>query len=186
MELPDRELLERLARGDREALSPLMERHYRRIYRIALSYLRDADEALDCAQDTFVKAFQNAGRWDPTSAVGAWLTRIAVNDAIDRYRRRKRRNASFTPLEPTDHDASMSDHRPSPEKQVRSRELSEGIQAAVLSLPEKQRAVFCLRHYDERSLREIAEILGMNLGTVKSSLFRAIQQLREHLQGITA
>ena len=58
----DRELMQRLAAGDREALSPLMERHSRRVYRIALSYLRDADDALDAVQDTFVKAFQNAAR----------------------------------------------------------------------------------------------------------------------------
>ena len=59
--------MERLARGDREALAPLMERHHTRLYRIALSYLRDADEALDAVQEIFVKAFQAASRWDPVA-----------------------------------------------------------------------------------------------------------------------
>ena len=81
MEPSDRELMARLAAGDREALGPLMERHHRRLYRIALSYLRDPDEALDAVQETFVKAFQDAARWDGAAEVAPWLSRIAVNHA---------------------------------------------------------------------------------------------------------
>ena len=95
MDTSDRELMSRMARGDREALSPLMERHYARLYRVALSYLRDPDEALDAAQETFVKAYQNAHKWNASSEVAPWLTRVAVNSAIDRYRRRKRSSPRF-------------------------------------------------------------------------------------------
>src|SRR5438874_1011160 len=80
-------------RGDREALGPLMERHQRRLYRLALSYLRDPDEALDAVQEIFVKAYQNAPRWDGGAEVGPWLTRVAINHSIDRYRRGRRRLA---------------------------------------------------------------------------------------------
>src|SRR5262249_61070307 len=99
MEPSDRDLMARLAQGDRDALGPLMERHYRRLYRLALSYLRRDDDALDAVQEIFVKAFQAAPRWDRASDVGPWLTRIAINHSIDRYRRGKRRQASETPLE---------------------------------------------------------------------------------------
>ena len=78
MEPSDRELMAALAQGDRDALAVLMERHYRRIYRVALSYLRDPDEALDVVQETFVKAFQNAARWDARAEVGSWLTRTTL------------------------------------------------------------------------------------------------------------
>src|SRR5262245_35398121 len=186
MELSDRELMARLAGGDREALAPLMERHYRRLHRVALGYLRDADEALDCVQETFVKAFQNAARWEASAEVGAWLTRIAVNDAIDRYRRTKRRVATQEPLGESDHDVRIAAEDPSPERTVLSLQISERVGRALKGLPATQRAVFVLRHYEERTLPEIAEILGISLGTVKSSLHRALHRLRERLEGLEA
>jgi RNA polymerase sigma-70 factor, ECF subfamily len=185
MEPSDRELMLRLGRGDREALGPLMERHHRRIYRIALSYLRDADEALDAVQETFVRAFKNAARWDPASEALPWLVRIAVNHSIDRYRRSRRRMASEEALEP-DHDARITATDPSPERAVFGREVSERVAAAVRRLPDRQRDVFLLRHYDEMSLEEISVALDMSLGTVKSSLHRAVHRLRAELEGLQA
>lgn len=171
----------RLARGERDALAPLMERHSRRVYRIALAYLRDPDDALDAVQDTFVKAYQNAARWDAATEVTPWLMRIAVNHAIDGYRRAKRRGAHHTPLEPGDHDERIASGDVSPEQRAHGRELGERIARALQTLPEGQRAVFVLRHYDGMSLDEIADTLRIRLGTVKSSLHRAIHRLRERL-----
>jgi RNA polymerase sigma-70 factor (ECF subfamily) len=188
MEPSDRELMAGLARGDGEALEPLMARHYRRVYRIALAYLRDTEAAMDAAQEVFVKVYQNAGRWDPGSEVGPWLTRIVVNHAIDRYRQGRRRLASEQPLpeERSDRDPRLRLDAPSPERQLLGRELGERIGAALAVLPDKQRAVFVLRHYQELSLEEIASALGLSLGTVKSSLHRAIQRLRGELGGLRA
>jgi RNA polymerase sigma-70 factor, ECF subfamily len=180
----DRQLLERLAAGDRDALAPLMARHYQRLYRIALSYLRNPDDALDAVQETFVKAFQHAGRWDGRSEAAPWLTRIAVNQAIDRYRRTRRRRATFAPWEESDHDETKAVESPSPEQQVAGREVGRRIAGALGALHERQRAVFVLRHYEDMSLEEIAESLEMSLGTVKSSLHRAVHRLRERLQGL--
>src|SRR5207244_7976000 len=112
----DRELMQRLGAGDREALAPLMQRHSRRVYRIALSYLRDPDDALDAVQDTFVKAFENASRWNARSEVAPWLMRIAVNHSIDRYRRGKRRALHHTPLVEGDHDQTIASQDVSPER----------------------------------------------------------------------
>jgi RNA polymerase sigma factor CnrH len=184
MERSDRELVAALAQGDRDALSPLMERHYRRIYRVALSYLRDPDEALDVVQETFVKAFQNAARWDARSEVAPWLTRIGINQAIDRYRRVRRRRLSEQPLEDgaADHDRHWSDRGPSPERQALGHELGARIAGALRGLPERQRAIVVLRHYEDMTLEEISETLGLSLGTVKSSLHRAIHRLRDRLQ----
>jgi RNA polymerase sigma-70 factor (ECF subfamily) len=175
----------RLSSGDREALGPLMERHQRRVYRIALAYLRDPDDALDAVQETFVKAFLSAARWDGSSDAGPWLSRIAVNHAIDRYRRTKRRRASYSPIEEGDHDQRFAAEEPSPEREAISRNLGERIGAALRALPERQRAVFALRHYDEKSLEDIASLLGLPLGTVKSTLHRAILGLRERLGGLS-
>jgi len=178
----DRELMQRLGAGDREALAPLMERHSKRVYRIALSYLRDPDEALDAVQDTFVKAFQAAARWDTTSEVVPWLMRIAVNHSIDRYRRDKRRGAYHTPLVEGDHDERIATDDLSPERRAHGKQLGEKIERALRTLPDGHRAVFVLRHYDGMSLEEIAHTLQLSIGTVKSSLHRAVHRLRERLK----
>jgi RNA polymerase sigma-70 factor (ECF subfamily) len=180
----DRDLMARLAAGDREALAPLMERHYRRLYRIALSYLRQPDDALDAVQETFVKAFQNANRWDGSVEAGPWLSRVATNQSIDRWRRNRRRQATFTPLAEGDHESSLADGGPDPDRRVLGRELRDRLAVALGTLPERQRAVVVLRHYQEMSLEEIAETLGMRLGTVKSSLHRALGRMRVGLQGV--
>jgi len=163
-----------------------MERHYRRLYRIVLGYLRDPDDALDAVQEVFVKAFQHAARWDPASEVGAWLTRIAVNQAIDSYRRARRRRATMSPLDEGDRQASLEARDVSPERHTQGRQIAARIDSALRTLPERQRAVFVLRHYESMSLDEIASALRMNLGTVQSSLHRAIQSLRERLEGLHA
>jgi RNA polymerase sigma-70 factor (ECF subfamily) len=184
--LSDGDLVRLMAGGDRDALAPLMERHYRRLYRVALAYVRNADDAQDVLQETFVKAFRHAGRWDGSAEVGRWLTRIAVNQAIDRYRRERRRRASMEPLEEGDHDERVADTDPSPERRVASAETVARIDKALRALPERQRAVFVLRHYEEMSLEDIGRTLGIRLGTVKSSLHRAVQGLRQRLEGLRA
>jgi RNA polymerase sigma-70 factor, ECF subfamily len=184
MEPSDRELMGRLAAGDRDALGPLMERHHLRVYRIALSYLRDRDEAQDAVQETFVKAYQGAARWDGSSEVAPWLARIAVNHAIDRYRRGRRRLKAETPLDDEDHGQRIAEEAPSPERRAMDREAGERISAAMRGLPDRQRAVVALRLYEDMNLEEIARALDMSLGTVKSSLHRALRRMRVTLAGL--
>lgn len=179
----DRDLMARLSAGDRDALAPLMERHYQRLYRIALSYLRQPDDALDTVQETFVKAFQNAHRWDGSVEAGPWLSRVAINQSIDRWRRNKRRRATFAPLGEGDHAPSLADDAPAPDRRVHGREVRDRLARALETLPERQRAVVVLRHYQDMTLDEIAETLGMRPGTVKSSLHRALGRMRRGLQG---
>jgi len=177
----DRELMERLARGDREALTPLVDRHHRRLYRIALGYLREREDALDVVQEAFVKVFQAASRWDGSADAGPWLSRVTVNLSIDRWRRNRRRGQTFSPLAEGDHLDVLADHRPPPDRGVEGRESGERLAVALRALPERQRAVVVLRHYQELSLEEIATTLGMSLGTVKSSLHRALHRMRDTL-----
>jgi RNA polymerase sigma-70 factor (ECF subfamily) len=182
-EAGDRELMARLSAGDRDALAPLVERHHRRLYRIALSYLRQPEDALDVVQEAFVKAFQNAGRWDGSAEAGPWLARIAVNLSIDRWRRNKRRLQTFTAMPTGDHEAALGGCDPGPDLGVAGRERRERVVRALGVLPERQRAVVVLRHYQDLSLEEIAQTLGISIGTVKSSLHRALARLRDGLAG---
>jgi RNA polymerase sigma-70 factor (ECF subfamily) len=158
-----------------------MERHYRRLYRIALAYLRQRDDALDVVQEAFVKAFQQAARWDGSGEAGPWLARITVNLSIDRWRRNRRRLATFSPLADDDRAPDLADAGATPERRVQHREAGERLKAALDKLPERQRAVVVLRHYHEMSLEEVARTLGMSLGTVKSSLHRALHRMRAGL-----
>jgi RNA polymerase sigma-70 factor, ECF subfamily len=174
----------RLAAGDRDALEPLMARHYKRVYRIGLGYLRNPEDALDVVQETFVRAFEHAGRWDASSEVAPWIARIAVNQSIDRYRRNKRRRETYSPLEEGDHQESLATTDVSPERRALSGQIGDRIARALRGLPETQRAVFVLRHYEDMSLEEIAGALGLRLGTVKSSLHRAVHRLRERLSSL--
>jgi RNA polymerase sigma-70 factor (ECF subfamily) len=176
----DGDLLQRLAAGDRDALAPLMERHHRRLYRLVLSYLRDPDEAEDVVQEVFVKAYAHAARWDGRSEPLAWLTRIAVNEAIDRYRRRKRR-AAWLRADAEERPAAARGTQA--DDTVRAREIVEQLEAALDALNEKERAVFVLRHQHEMTLDEITQALGLPLGTVKSCLHRAVHRVRQALRG---
>lgn len=172
--------MRRLAQGDSEALGPLMERHHVRLYRIALSYLRNPDDARDVVQEAFVRVFEHARRWRGDAEVGPWLTRIAVNQSIDHYRKSKRRRGREEPLE----SGSFPSTLPLPDGRVFSSEIARRVDRALEALPERQRAVFVLRHYEEMTLPEIASSLGMNLGTVKSNLHRALARLRQRLVAI--
>lgn len=178
--------MRRLGAGDREALAPLMERHHRRLYRVALAYLRHPDDALDAVQETFVKAYTHAAAWNGAShEVAPWLTRIAVNQAIDLYRRGRRRRAREEPMAAVA-GVGMAGGGPSPERRLLGREIGERVGAALGALPARQRAVFVLRHYEDLSLQEIAQVLDLSLGTVKSTLHRAVHQLRRRLEGVRA
>lgn len=179
----DRDLMARLAAGEQDALAPLVERHERRLYRIALGYLREREDALDVVQEAFVKVYQAASRWDGSADAGPWLSRVTVNLSIDRWRRNKRRGQTFSPLAEGDHFAALEDRGPAPDRGLVHRDAGGSVERALRSLPERQRAVVVLRHYQELSLEEIAATLGMSLGTVKSSLHRALHRMRETLAG---
>jgi RNA polymerase sigma-70 factor, ECF subfamily len=178
----DRDLIARLARGDREALAPLVERHHRRLFRIAFGFLRNADDAEDAVQETFVKLIERAGSWDGRSEVAPWLTRILVNQSIDLYRKLHRRRARFTPMEDgRGVELPLVDAAPSPEARAHGVGLGERMRAALTALGERQRAVLVLRHAEGMSLEEIAAALDLRLGTVKSTLHRALVEMRRRL-----
>src|SRR5262245_20409280 len=150
-----------------------MSRHERRLYGIAYGYLRNSEDALEVVQDAFVKLYQQAERIDSRAEPGAWLTRVAINGSIDRYRQKKRRGTRETTVDSEEFpDAPAPDAR-SVLDDIHQEDSRRAIERGLLSLNERQRAVVTLRHFSEMSLEEIAETLGVRLGTVKSSLNRA-------------
>lgn len=165
-----------------------MAAEQRRIFLLCLRILQDQDEADTATQDAFLKAYralsQNA-RTDLDDP-GKWLTRIAVNTCMDRLRSQSWRFWRKRP-EPEDERtilALAADAGPNAERQLLAVEIRRRLARAVARLSVRQRAVFTLKHYEDRTLEEIAEILQLELGTVKAHMARAVAHLREELRDL--
>ena len=174
------ELVRRLKAGDEVAFEELVEEYRERVYRVAWRILRDDEDAEDVAQEAFVKVFRNIGRFEGRSSLYTWIYRITVNIALNKIKRDKFRR--MVPLG----DMIRGDPRPhsDPGRAAISSEIAERIDEAVRLLPDKQRAVFTLKFYEELSHREIAEIVGCSEGTSKANYFHAIRKLRKLLEDL--
>lgn len=172
-----RSLVERLQAGDERAFEELVEEYRERVYRVAWRILRDDEDAEDAAQEAFIKIFKSIGRFEGRSSVYTWIYRITVNIALNKLKRDKFRR--MVPLG----DMIRKDTRPGadPSRTTMGSEIARRIGEAVDTLPEKQRAVFTLKFYEELSHREIAEIVGCSEGTSKANYFHAIRKLRKLL-----
>jgi RNA polymerase sigma-70 factor, ECF subfamily len=179
----DRELIDQTLAGDGGAFAILVERFQRKIYRVAYAIVRDESEADGITQDTFVQAFTNLARFEGRAELETWLTRIAINRSRDTLRRRK--FVSLFVLRDGDEEGETMlepiDERPDPERQLMSSQLRVSIQRAEQQLSAQQKVIFRLRHYENLSLEDIAEHLGLRSGTVRAHLFRAIHKIRKEL-----
>lgn len=194
--LPDEALIARLRAGDTGAYEILLRRYNRRLFRVTRSILRDDDDAQDAMQEAYVRAFTRLGDFRAPGNFGAWLTRIAVNEALMKKRSDKR----FAPRDAAPrHDEEEGDamaQRPAPgagtEDLAANGELRRLIEAAVDRLPEGFRTVFVLRAIEQLSVEETAGCLGIPAATVKTRFHRARglmqQALTRHIDaaGLTA
>ena len=177
----DRELIEQTLAGDGAAFASLVERFQRNIYRVAYAIVRDDMEADAVTQDTFIQAYTHLARFEGRSELETWLTRIAINKARDLLRRR-RFVSLFTRID-DDEEFYLEpvDDRPDPERELMSHQLKSAIERAERKLSTQQKVIFRLRHYEEKSLEEIAALLGLRSGTVRAHLFRAVHKIRKEL-----
>src|SRR5262245_37812601 len=168
----------------RERFAELIERHQRRATRIAFHYLRDAADGDEAVQDAFVKAYMHLGTFREELPFEVWFTRILINGCLDRLKARRRRERYMAPamtdLAGNERDPSeyLPSRGPSPEEHVLADERRRQLSAALARLPERQRMIFMLSHYDGRSSREVSTLTGLNESTVRVHLFRAIRRLR--------
>jgi RNA polymerase sigma-70 factor, ECF subfamily len=167
----------------RERFAEVVARHQRRAARIAYHYLRDAAEADEAVQDAFIKAYSHLASFREELPFEVWFTRILVNGCLDRIKARRRRErwiVSMPESTGTDRDLAerMPGRGPSPEDQLLAKERRERLAVALTELPERQRSVFMLSHYEGCTSREVSAITGLNESTVRVHLFRAIRKLR--------
>lgn len=171
----------------RERYTEVVTRYQRRAARIAFHYLRDAADADEAVQDAFIKAYVHIGTFREDMPFEVWFTRILINGCLDRIKARRRRQRWLAPpaLDPDGMERDPAEYipsrGPSPEETVLSEERRRQLMAAVAELPERQRMVFMLSHFDGRSSREVSAMTGLNESTVRVHLFRAIRRLRNIL-----
>jgi RNA polymerase sigma-70 factor (ECF subfamily) len=170
----------------RERFAEVVARHQRRASRIAYHYLRDTAEADEAVQDAFIKAYSHLASFREELPFEVWFTRILVNGCLDRIKARTRRErwiVSMPETSGTERDLAerMPGHGPSPEDQLLAKERRERLAEALAELPERQRSVFMLSHYEGCTSREVSAITGLNESTVRVHLFRAIRKLRSLL-----
>ena len=179
----DEALVRRAQAGDLEAFNILITRHERPVFNVALRLLRDVGLAEDATQDTFIRAWQNIGTFQ-TGSVRSWLYQIATNRSYDMLRASARRpagslEAETVEIEPIWTSGGQGDE--APDAHTLRRELSIYLERALTALPEDQRMVVLLVDVQGLDYHEVAEALGIALGTVKSRLSRARAKIRQAL-----
>jgi len=165
-----------------------MASEQKRIFLLCRRLLQDVEEADSATQDAFLKAWQaiNRPEFKELEDAGRWLTRIAVNTCLDRLRSRRWQFWRQRPHQEAEQVILelAPAAGPTAEDRVFAGEISGRLESALSKLSVRQRAAFTLRHYEDRSMAEIAEILDLDIGTVKVHLFRAIGKLREELHDL--
>lgn len=180
----DRTLVDQAAAGDREAFGALVRRHQDRVFNLAYQIVRNREDALDVAQEAFVKAYSSLSSFKGEASFTTWMHRIAVNLAIDCLRRRRRGDASTYDdrlAVPEEADASVA-APDNPESALEARQVRRLLARGIEALPPTHRAVLILREVEGLSYDDIARTVGCNLGTVMSRLFYARRKLQKILR----
>lgn len=182
MELDERKLVERASGGDPAAFNRLMEMHERRMYAVALRMCGNREDAQDCLQESMLRVYRAIGSFKGQSAFSTWVYRITMNTCLDELRRKK--NKQSTSLDSlVDTGWSPRDESMGPEKQAIAHEMQNSLHTAIRDLPEDMRSAVVLRDIHGLSYDEIAQMLEINVGTIKSRISRGREKLREKLKG---
>lgn len=179
MNLGDQKLMQKAKKGDQAAFAELVDKYRDKIYAYLYRMVGNREDALDLAQETFLRIYSNLRNFKLGQPFKPWLYRIATNLAIDLLRKRRPKVALDAPLfadEPL--RLELVDEGPGPEEQQEQAELAAYLAQKVAELPANYRSVILLRHGHDLSYQEISEILRVPVSTVKTRLFRAREALR--------
>ena len=165
------EFMKKLVKGDEKAFERLVRENQNRVYAVCLNMLKNPHDAQDAAQDAFIKAFRSIRSFKAESKIETWLTKIAVNTCLDMLRSRKE-----TVDIDDQYDLAGGE---TPESEFERSSRREAVRAALSRLPAEFRAVVILKYVEDRSYEEIAEVLNINVNTVRTRLFRAREKIKK-------
>ncbi|MGQ9618270.1 MAG: sigma-70 family RNA polymerase sigma factor [Candidatus Aminicenantia bacterium] len=182
MEKSDRELVESALKGDNSSFEALVIRYQNGIINYIYRMILDMDEALDLAQEVFIKAFFSLNTYNPHYSFSTWIYKIASNLAIDFLRKRKRKNFNTESLTDKEREIEIPDNSLSPVSNFEKQMFYKKLEITLNQLPESLREFVILRDLNELSYNEISEIKNIPIGTVKNKIFRAREILRKLLE----
>jgi RNA polymerase sigma-70 factor (ECF subfamily) len=176
------DLVTRARRHDEDAVRTIISQNNRRLFRLARSIVKDDNEAEDIVQECYVRAFAGLGEFRGEARLSTWLTRIVINEAYGRLRRRR----PTTDLESIEATAEIIPfplaRELDPERSTAQREIQQILERAIDTLPEPFRVVLVARLVEEMSIEQTAELLAIRPETVKTRLHRARKLLRDHME----
>lgn len=180
----DNMIIEQFKNGDTSVFAEIVLKYQDKVYNLCRYMLENPQDAEDAAQDTFIKAYQGLKNYSPTASFYTWLYRIAVNTCLDHKRKFSLLSYFFSADKESNID-SFPSQAPSPESAYATKQSMLTLQSVLKSLSKKYRVVIVLNELEGLSYEEIAEILDVSVGTVKSRLSRARDELNKNMKKIT-
>ncbi len=182
--LTDNDLVEKSLKDDEDAFKEIIRRYQKKVFSIAYKHSYNVETSYDLSQEIFAKVYLNLKKYNPEYKFSTWIIRIGTNHCIDFLRKKKLQTISYeTTFQNEDDECSnlpIPDDTYNPEVLWEENELQDNLKKAVEELPDVYREIVILRHYEEHSYKEIAEILDLPLGTVMTYLHRARNMLKEY------
>jgi len=179
------EVVQLAQQGDTHAFRQLFEENKRRVFTLAFQYTKNKEDAEDILQETFIKAFHYLDKFkaqDDTN-FSSWLYRIGINASIDHLRKNKMKKDNYIDSDQLP-NISSDDGFSHPEHAIRIKEIRTKLDLTLNRLPQGQRMVFILRHYQQLSVKEIAGYMQCSEGSVKKQLFRAFQMIKKRFKNL--
>src|SRR4051794_884056 len=181
----DHELVEQCKQGDQEAFGELVSRYHSAVLKVALSIVRDRQDAEDEVQNAFWKAYEHIGQFNKDAKFSTWLTRIVVNQCLMKLRRTRRTRYTYIDDVLVGEEIvslDLKDGRQTPEQALGRAEVAGVLYEEIRRTPPLLRNVFLLRDVEQRPMPEVAELLGISVAAAKSRLLRARTELRTRMQ----
>ncbi len=181
----DLRTIRRCKRGEEAAFAEILGRYRTPIYNLCYRMTRNQEDAVDLGQEVFIKVFNLLDRFDENYAFSSWLFRIATNHCIDFLRRKRMRFQSIessTGADGEEYELQLPDQGPAPDTVLQRKEALDRLEEVIADLPPHYKAITLLRHDQQLSYEEIAEVLDLPLGTVKARIHRARNMIQQMLK----
>jgi RNA polymerase sigma-70 factor (ECF subfamily) len=181
VEINEEELIKQILSGDKEKYAILMRKYNQRLYRVGKGYFKDDAEVEDLMQEAYIKGYLNLGKFEGRSQFSTWITRILVNECLQRIRKIKKLTLN---ADDENNEYMNFTDKSNPEYESLNRELKLQLELNIGRLPEKYRVIFIMREVEKLNVTETARILDISESNVKARLSRAKDQLRNSLMEI--